>query len=79
MATAIINGRRTVLPDTVTTDQEIRRLGGVHDERNLVRRTREGNFLVPRGSRVPVNDGDVFLDAPARVKGTSAASSACAS
>jgi hypothetical protein len=70
MATAIINGRRTALPDAVTTDDQIRRIGGIDPARNLMRRTREGNYLVPRGSRLQVNDGDVFLDAPARIKGT---------
>jgi hypothetical protein len=69
MATAIINGRRTALPDAVTTDEQIRRIGGIDPARNLMRRTREGNYLVPRGSRVQVDDGDVFLDAPARIKG----------
>ena len=75
MAFAVINGRRTALPDAVTTDQEIRRLGGVRDGRNLIHRTREGNFLVQPGSRVQVQDGDAFVDAPARVKGSDAAGS----
>jgi hypothetical protein len=69
MATAMINGRRTEIPDAVTTDAEIRRIGGIDARRNLIRRTREGNYLVARGSSVRVNDGDVFMDAPARVKG----------
>ncbi|MFI5398506.1 MAG: hypothetical protein ACHQ9S_23495 [Candidatus Binatia bacterium] len=68
MAMAVINGRRVILPDAVS-DADIRRVGNIDPKRNLMRRTREGNFLVPRGGQVPVDDGDVFLDAPARVKG----------
>ena len=68
MAMAVINGRRVILPDTVS-DGDIRRVGNIDAKRNLMRRTREGNFMVPRGAQVPVNDGDVFLDAPARIKG----------
>lgn len=68
MASAVINGRRVILPDSVS-DGDIRRAGNIDDKRNLMRRTREGNFMVPRGSRVPVHEGDVFIDAPARVKG----------
>lgn len=69
MAAARINGRWVNLPDAVTSDEEIRRIGNIDQRRNLLRRTREGNFIVPRGARVEVNDGDSFLDAPARVKG----------
>ena len=72
MATAIINGRRTEIPDAVTNEQEIRRLGNIDPKRNLLRRTREGNYMIPRGARVQVSDGDVFLDAPARIKGAGA-------
>lgn len=68
MAQAIINGRRVILPDAVS-EADIRRAGDIDPKRNLLRRTREGNFLVPRGARTQVNDGDVFVDAPARVKG----------
>jgi hypothetical protein len=68
MAQAVINGRHVVLPDTVT-DGDVRRAGGIDGKRNLMRRTREGNFLVGRGSQMQVSDGDVFVDAPARVKG----------
>jgi hypothetical protein len=68
MATAIINGRRVDLP-TTTTDREIREVGRIAPGRNLIRRTREGNYLVPLGTTVEVDDGDRFLDAPARVKG----------
>ena len=68
MAQAIINGRRVVLPDAVS-DGDVRRAGNIDPKRNLIRRTREGNFMVPHGSQLQVSDGDVFLDAPARVKG----------
>lgn len=68
MASAVINGRRVILPDSVS-DGDIRRAGSIDEKRNLMRRTKEGNFIIPRGSRVPVNEGDVFIDAPARVKG----------
>lgn len=66
---ALINGRVVNLPRS-TTEADIRRLSGIDPFRNLIRRTREGNFLVAKGSRVEVLDGDAFLDAPARVKGT---------
>lgn len=68
MAMAVINGRRVMLPDAVS-DTDIRRVANIDSKRNLMHRTREGNFLIPRGGQVRVNDGDVFLDAPARVKG----------
>ncbi len=68
MAAAIINGRQVNLPESAS-DADIRRIGNIDGKRNLMRRTREGNFMIPKGSRVPINDGDVFLDAPARVKG----------
>jgi hypothetical protein len=68
MAEAIINGRRVVLPDEVG-EADIRRVGNIDPKRNMFRRTRHGNYCVPRGSRVRVEDGDVFVDAPARVKG----------
>ena len=68
MATAIINGRRVDLP-TTTTDREIREVGRIAPGRNLIRRNREGNWLVPVGTSVQVDEGDRFIDAPARVKG----------
>ena len=68
MAQAVINGHRVILPEAVS-DGDVRRVGNIDPKRNLLRRTREGNFLVPRGARMQVNDGDVFLDAPARIKG----------
>jgi hypothetical protein len=68
MATAIINGRRTEIPSTAT-DEEVRQMGAISPERTLIKREREGNFVIPRGSRVDVKDGDVFVDAPRRIKG----------
>jgi hypothetical protein len=68
MATAIINGRKVDLPNS-TTDQKIRELGDIGHGRTLLRRNREGNWLVPVGTTVQVDDGDRFIDAPARVKG----------
>ena len=68
MASAVINGRRVILPDSAS-DGDIRRVGNIDEKRNLMKRTKEGNFLIARGSKVPVNEGDVFIDAPARVKG----------
>ncbi len=64
-----LNGREVVIPDSVTVDTKIRELGQIDPARNLIRRTREGNFLIPKGSRVTVSDGDRFDDTPARTKG----------
>ncbi len=68
MAMVILNGRRTQLPDSVS-DADIRRAGNIDPARNVIHRQREGNFIVPRGAKMQVRDGDVFLDAPARIKG----------
>jgi len=69
MAKVKINGREVFLPDSVTTAEEIRRVGDVRQGRNLIKRTREGNYLVPSGLKLTINDGDQFTDAPSRVKG----------
>lgn len=66
MASVIINGRRVNIPSN-TTDEHIRRAGGIGSERTLIRRTREGNHVVK--GQVSLQDGDVFVDAPKRVKG----------
>jgi hypothetical protein len=68
MATAIINGRQVEMPSTAT-DDDIRHAGGIPSVRILIKRERHGNFVIPRGSRASVKDGDVFIDAPARIKG----------
>jgi hypothetical protein len=68
MPYAIINRRKVLLPSS-TTSERIREVGGIAPGRNLVRRTREGNYLVPLGAEVEVDEGDRFIDAPARVKG----------
>jgi hypothetical protein len=68
MAVAIINGRRANLPENAP-EQFIREAGGIRPGRTMIRRTREGNYVVRPGSSVKVEDGDVFIDAPARIKG----------
>jgi len=68
MAQAIINGRRVQIPGTAS-DEEIRQVGDIKSGRTLIRRDRYGNFVIPRGSKVDVKDGDVFIDAPSRIKG----------
>ncbi len=68
MATAIINGRRVQVPP-VAKVEDIRKAGGIANGRNVIRRTREGNFVVRPGEEVAVRDGDTFVDAPPRVKG----------
>jgi hypothetical protein len=68
MATAIINGRRVQVPPVADVEQ-LRKAGGIDKGRTMIRRTREGNFVVRPGEEVAVGDGDVFVDAPPRVKG----------
>ena len=68
MATAYINGRPTQMP-SAATDDEIRQAGGMSPGRTLIKRERHGNFVIPRGSRTDVQDGDVFVDSPKRIKG----------
>ena len=68
MAQATVNGRRIYVPDA-TTDSEIRRLGGIRPGRTLIRNDGSGNYVVPEGSQVDVDSGDVFTDAPRRIKG----------
>lgn len=68
MPTAIINGRRVNVPDSASSE-EIKRAGKIHSERTLIQRKKDGNYAVKPGERLNVNDGDTFVDAPARVKG----------
>jgi hypothetical protein len=68
MPRAIINGRWVDIPDSAT-DQEIRRAGAIKPGRSLIRQLGDGNYVIPPGSWVDVHDGDVFVDAPARIKG----------
>jgi hypothetical protein len=68
MATAIINGRRVQVPP-VAKVEDIRKAGGIADGRSVIRRTREGSFVVRPDEEVAVEDGDVFVDAPPRIKG----------
>jgi hypothetical protein len=64
-----INGRDVWLPDSVTAEEEIRQKGGIRDDRILMERTPTGNFLVPKGSSMTINEGAQFEDAPPRIKG----------
>ncbi len=68
MATAIINGRRVQIPP-VAKVEDIRKAGGIDEGRTIIQRRREGNYVVRPGEEVPVQDGDVFVDAPPRIKG----------
>jgi hypothetical protein len=68
MATAVINGRRVQVPP-VAKVEDIRKAGGIADGRTVIRRNRKGNFVVRPGEDVAVQDGDVFVDAPPRIKG----------
>lgn len=70
-ARAMINGRWVEMPE-ITTDGNIRQLATIGPDRMLIRRTREGNYVIPRGSQVQVAEGDSFADAPARIKGATA-------
>jgi hypothetical protein len=68
MAKAMINGKWVEIPDS-TTDAEIRGAGQIDQGRTLIRRVGNDNYVIPPGQLVNVNDGDIFLDAPARIKG----------
>jgi hypothetical protein len=68
MATAIVNGRRVQVPP-VAKVEDIRKAGGIAEGRTVIRRNREGNYVVRPGEEVAVQDGDVFVDAPPRIKG----------
>jgi hypothetical protein len=67
-ARAMINGRWVEMPE-VTTDDHIRQVAAIAPGRMLIRRTRQGNYVVPQRSQVRVEEGDQFADAPARIKG----------
>jgi len=68
MAETMIGGRMANIPSPAT-DEEIRKAGGIKNGRILMMRKREGNIVIPRGSKVNVQDGAVFVDAPPRIKG----------
>lgn len=68
MPTVVINGRRVVVPSSAE-EAHIRQAGQIANDRALIVRRREGNFVITRGSRVTPADGDVFTDAPRRIKG----------
>jgi len=68
MAVAIVNGKRVRIPSP-TTDDQIRQVGGIPRGRTLIRQDETGNYVIPPGTRVDVDDDDVFVDAPSRTKG----------
>jgi hypothetical protein len=68
MPTVKINGRVVEVPRS-TDGYALREAGGVAIDRSLIRRTREGNYLVPGESTIDIEEGDTFIDAPARIKG----------
>lgn len=70
MATAIVNGRRITVPPVVS-DGDLRQAAEIKPGRTLIRRARDGNYVVKPGEKVTVKDGDTFLDAPPRIKGGS--------
>ena len=63
MAAVKINGRTVHLPET-TSEGEIRQAGGIRDGRNISKKEKTGNFMIPRGSKVHVKDGDIFNNSP---------------
>ncbi len=69
MERARVNGRDIFIPNSVTTAEEIKRIAEIEPGRNLIRRERGGNYLVPNGTPFTVNPDDNFTDAPPRVKG----------
>ena len=68
MPRAIVNGREADIPSPVS-DSVIRQVGNIDSGRTLIRRHGSDGYVVPSGSVVDVNDGDMFVDAPARIKG----------
>ena len=64
-----LNGRDVYIPDSVTTAEEILRAGQINPAKNLVIVNPDGNFLVPRGRPVTIDEGSVFIDTPPRIKG----------
>ena len=64
-----INGRDVLIPDSVITADKILAAGEINPRKNLIRVTADGNFLVPKGRPVTIDEGSVFIDAPPRIKG----------
>lgn len=60
----MINGREVLVPDVIVTGRELKVLGEIPLDRNLVRQRPEGNFLVANDQRLQVLDDDYFSDAP---------------
>lgn len=65
----MINGRPNTLPSASSVEQ-IAREGGIAKGRMVIKRTREGNFALPSNGAVRVEEGDHFIDAPQRTKGS---------
>jgi hypothetical protein len=68
MRTVVINGRQMQIPAAADAE-DIRRAGGISEGRTIIRRTREGSFVVRPGEQIAVQDDEHFADAPARIKG----------
>jgi hypothetical protein len=68
MPACIVNGRRVEFPNAVTPE-DIASAAGIRSGRRIIRQTREGNYPMNPGERVPVEEADKFVDAPQRVKG----------
>lgn len=69
MPHVMLNKRRVFVPNSLN-EVEFRQLGAIDTQRNLVQRTKEGNYLVPRGTVIDMHEDDTFFDAPTRVKGS---------
>lgn len=64
-----LNGREIHIPDSVITADKILAAGEINPRKNLIRVAPDGNFLVPKGRPVTIDEGSVFIDAPPRIKG----------
>ena len=64
-----LNGRDVHIPDSVITAEKILAAGEIDQRKNLIRVAADGNFLVPKGRPVRIDEGSVFIDAPPRIKG----------
>ena len=64
-----LNGRDVYIPDSVITAEKILAAAEINPHKNLIRVNADGNFLVPKGRPVTIDEGSVFIDAPPRIKG----------
>jgi hypothetical protein len=69
MKVCIMGGRRIEVPNAATPE-EIASAAGLRPGRRIIRQTREGNYPLKPGERVNLDDGERFVDAPQRVKGS---------